>query len=227
MNIHKILQASVAVIPAILVSAPAQAQSEPLFYAGQIILTISANCPGGTLPAEGQQLKTSQYPALFAVAGYLYGGSGSTFYLPDMRGRRPVHAGQAVAGGNLNGQGDTGGDESVTLTVDQMPAHSHTGNVVASSGSPTSENPSGNALGTFANGQFIYTPLPASTGSSGDGGGGTSSSTAQQVSMGAGTVATNPTGGASATPILDPYIVLRFCVVVEGVFQSPSSASDL
>jgi microcystin-dependent protein len=79
-----------------------------------------------------QSLRTKLF---FALLGTTYGGNGiSTFALPDMRGRVLVHNGQAPGGPTIYSMGQTGGVESVTLTVTQMPAHNHTVNAVTAEG---------------------------------------------------------------------------------------------
>jgi microcystin-dependent protein len=94
-------------------------------FIGVIRLCSGMYVPEGFLPCNGQQLPINQYPALFAVIGITYGGDGTSYFnLPNFNGRAPVHAGTApgLASRTL---GQSGGVESVTMTTDQMPAHSH------------------------------------------------------------------------------------------------------
>lgn len=83
--------------------------------------------PFGFLKEEGQLLQVSAYPRLFEAIGYIYGGAGENFRLPDSRGRMEVGAGQGV-GLTLRPLGQTGGEESHLLTVNEMPSHTHTQN---------------------------------------------------------------------------------------------------
>jgi microcystin-dependent protein len=76
--------------------------------------------PAGWMFCEGQLLPISEYETLFNLIGTTYGGDGqSTFALPDLRGRIPIHFGNGFT------LAETGGAETVTLTVQQIPAHSH------------------------------------------------------------------------------------------------------
>ena len=89
-------------------------------YVGEIRMFGGNFAPAGWMLCEGQLLPISQYEVLFNLIGTTYGGDGqSTFGLPDLRGRIPIHQGS----GNVLAQ--QGGAEAVTLTVQQIPAHSH------------------------------------------------------------------------------------------------------
>lgn len=94
-------------------------------FLGTIILFAGNFAPRGWALCNGQLLQISQNTALFSILGTTYGGDGrTTFALPDLRGRVPVHAGQGpmLADRTL---GERFGAESVTLTVAQLPAHTH------------------------------------------------------------------------------------------------------
>ena len=107
--------------------APAQeshAQSEP--YLGQVALVGFNFCPRGWVPAEGQLLEIASNSALFSLYGTIYGGDGrTTFGLPDLRGRAPIHTGTGPGLSTYN-IGQRGGVETVTLSPTQVPSHSHT-----------------------------------------------------------------------------------------------------
>lgn len=90
------------------------------FPSGAIMQYAGAAAPSGWLLCQGQALSTAAFPNLFSTIGYTYGGSGSTFNLPDLRQRVPVGVGTGFA------LGATGGAQNHTLTVNEMPAHSHT-----------------------------------------------------------------------------------------------------
>ncbi len=89
-------------------------------YVGEIRMFAGNFAPAGWMFCEGQLLPISEYETLFNLIGTTYGGDGqSTFALPDLRGRLPIHMGNGFT------LAETGGVETVTLTVSQMPAHSH------------------------------------------------------------------------------------------------------
>lgn len=103
-------------------------------FLGQIAFVPYTFVPNHWAECNGQLLPISQNQALFSLLGTTYGGNGTTnFALPDMRGRTVVHNGQSPGGSNyLIGQ--TGGVESVTLTTQQMPMHTHTLNATTTEG---------------------------------------------------------------------------------------------
>lgn len=117
--------------------------SEP--FLGQIAFVPYTFAPKNWAECNGQILSIAQNTALFSLLGTTYGGNGvTTFALPDMRGRVLVHNGQAPGGSTTYTMGQIGGAESVTLTVTQMPAHTHTVNAVTAEGNqstPTNNLP--------------------------------------------------------------------------------------
>lgn len=114
-------------------------------FIGQIMAFGGHFAPRGWAQCDGQLLPISQYSALFSILGTTYGGDGvTTFALPDLRGRAPVHMGHGP-GLTQRNLGQKFGEEKVTLTTSQMPAHSHT--VTCSTSRGTSGNPAGNVLG--------------------------------------------------------------------------------
>jgi microcystin-dependent protein len=105
-------------------------------YVGEIRMFGGNFAPAGWMFCEGQVLPIDQYTTLFNLIGTTYGGDGqSTFQLPDLRGRAPVHQ------GNGDTLAETGGVETVTLSVGQIPNHAHT--PLASVAAATSTNPAG------------------------------------------------------------------------------------
>src|SRR5262245_17504567 len=93
-------------------------------YVGEIRMVGFNFAPAGWMFCEGQLLPISENETLFQLIGTTYGGDGeSTFALPDLRGRVPVHQGNG--GGNNLILAETGGAEEITLTVNQIAAHSH------------------------------------------------------------------------------------------------------
>src|SRR5690242_9744801 len=92
---------------------------------GSIILFAFPRIPDNFLPCDGRALPIATFSALFSVIGTTYGGDGAmTFNLPDLRGRVPVHRGQAP-GLPPYVLGAAGGSEMVTLTPDQIAQHAH------------------------------------------------------------------------------------------------------
>lgn len=94
-------------------------------FIGQIMLVGFTLVPKGWAACDGQLLPIAQNQALFALLGTTYGGNGTTtFGLPDLRGRSPIHAGQGPGLSRYN-PGQTAGSESVALTPNNLPAHAH------------------------------------------------------------------------------------------------------
>lgn len=112
-------------------------------YVGEIRMFAGNFAPAGWMFCEGQLLPISENETLFQLIGTTYGGDGqSTFALPDLRGRVPIHFGNGFV------LAETGGVEQVTLTVQQIPAHTHA--LLASTGPGNSNSPAGNVTGESA-----------------------------------------------------------------------------
>src|ERR1700757_660879 len=105
-------------------------------YAGEIRMFAGNFAPAGWMFCEGQLLPISENETLFNLIGTTYGGDGqSTFALPDLRGRIPIHQGNGFI------LAETGGAEEVTLTVQQIPSHNHA--MMASTALGTNADPTG------------------------------------------------------------------------------------
>jgi microcystin-dependent protein len=143
----------------------------------------------------GQLMAISQNTALFSILGTTYGGNGTTtFALPDLRSRVPVHTG----GGNT--LGEVSGVENVTLVSSQLPPHIHAVN--ASSDLATDASPSGNVMGAKPRGGVnVYAP-------------GTNSTTLAAASVGP----SGPFGLAHDN--MQPSLTLNFCICLFGIFPS-------
>lgn len=180
-------------------AVPAQAQER---YLGDIFIAGYTFCPRGTTSAEGQLLAISQFSALFSLYGTTYGGNGTTnFQLPDLRSRSPI--GQGPGPGLTNyPQGATGGAESITLTNNQLPTHRHDARVRASGGAPNTNDPNGNTFATFPPGTNQYTTA------------------ADNVTMANDEVQVANTGNGQAFNNRNPFLSMRYCVVLEGIFPS-------
>src|SRR5215472_15881158 len=144
-------------VGSVLTPRPAAAQ-EP--FLGEMRWVAFTFAPKGWALCDGQILSIAQNTALFALLGTTYGGNGQTTYaLPDMRGRVPLHPGTGH-GLTKRVAGEAGGQESVTLTIAAMPSHSHSVashthaipslavDVKASGAAATSASPAGNVLAT-------------------------------------------------------------------------------
>lgn len=153
--------------------------------------------PLGWAFCDGSLLPISQYDALFALIGTTYGGDGqTTFALPDLRGRMPMHAG-TLAGSGTYTLGQRGGTETVTLIGNQIPVHSHA--LGASSGAGSSAAPGGAVLAQSAAGELYFDDSPG-------------------VAMKTGLVAAG--GGNQPHNNMSPYLVVSFIIALEGIFPS-------
>lgn len=169
--------------------------SEP--FVGEIRMFAGNFAPRGWAFCDGQLLAVSQNDALFSLLGTIYGGDGSTtFGLPDARGRLPIHAGQGP-GLSERRLGSKGGAENVTLTVNQMPSHSHP--LQASSEAATAASPQGEVLGETLTDR-VYRPDTA------------------DASM-ASSAVTNTGGSRSHTNEM-PYLCVHFIIALFGIYPS-------
>lgn len=150
--------------------------------------------PTGWATCDGQTLQISQNNALYALIGIMYGGNGSTnFNLPDMRGRTPIHFNSTYT------EGSKSGSENITLTTQQIPAHTH--NLQGSTGGPSTNAPGTMVFATLPTDKFVYgtaanlTPLNASSVS---------------------------TVGGTGHNNMQPSLVINFCIALTGIFPSRS-----
>jgi len=161
-------------------------------YVGEIRMFGGNFAPAGWMFCEGQLLPISEYETLFNLIGTTYGGDGqSTFALPDLRGRVPLHFGNGFT------LAETGGVETVTLTVSQIPAHSHP--LLATSSFGTSSSPAGTVL---AQNQAIKLY----------------DSVAPNTAMATGT--TSNVGGSQPHDNFQPYLCVDFIISLFGIFPS-------
>ena len=152
--------------------------------------------PTGWAFCDGQLLPLSQNTALFALLGTNYGGDGrSTFGLPDLKGMAPMFHGQGP-GLSLRDLGQEGGSETVTLIETEIPSHSHSIRVSIADGPAELSDPANSALGVSSR------PLYKAT--TGD------SFMASQ--------ALSPAGGGLPHNNMQPYLVLNFCIALQGIF---------
>jgi microcystin-dependent protein len=156
--------------------------------------------PTGWAFCDGQLMPLSQNTALFSLLGTTYGGDGkSTFALPDLKGRAPMHPAQGP-GLSLHDLGETGGSETVTVLQSEIPAHTH-------SMSGAAQDP---ATAKLVNAQASFSLSQ---------GGGIYQDTANtQLAPEAAT----PSGGGLPHNNLQPYLTLTFCIALQGVFPPRS-----
>jgi microcystin-dependent protein len=163
-------------------------------YVGEIRLFAGSFAPAGWMFCQGQLLSIAEHETLFQLIGTTYGGNGqTTFALPDLRGRIPVHRGAGFA------LAQAGGEEKVTLTVQQIPTHSH--GLVASAQSAVTSAPTAHTLAQ-TNALNLY------------------SGTAPNVAMAS--QAVGVAGGAQGHDNMQPYLCVSFIISLFGIFPSPS-----
>ena len=144
---------------------------------------------------NGQLLPINQNQALFSLLGTTYGGNGqTTFALPDLRGRTPIHTGSGFV------LGQAGGEQAHTLTQSEMPQHIHVAN--GSSAAADAAVPGANLLGAVDNTTF----------------GNAYTAPANFAAMNA--LAVNNVGGSQAHQNMQPYLVLNICIALQGIFPS-------
>lgn len=165
--------------------------AEPFLSEVRIMSFVFA--PKGWALCNGQLLPINQNQALFSLLGTTFGGDGRVnFALPDLRGRTPIHVG---SGHTL---GERGGEQAHTLSIAELPTHTHvangssiTGNQVVPTGSLLADSPS----------QLYAGP-------------------AALTSLNAGSI-TN-VGGSQAHLNMQPFLTLSFCIALQGIFPSPN-----
>lgn len=155
--------------------------------------------PLGWLFCEGQLLPISENEALFQLIGTTYGGDGeSTFGMPDLQGRVPIHMGTAASGTTYQ-LAESAGVEEVTLTVQQIPVHNHPAGCLISDGNSSSAIGGLAAVNTTA---FAYGEIPPL--------------------IGMNPAAVGPTGGSQPHTNFQPYLCINFIISLFGIFPSPS-----
>lgn len=169
-------------------------------YIGEIRMFAGNFPPSGWMFCEGQLLAISDYDTLFNLIGTTYGGDGmDTFALPDLRGRVPLHGGTGPGLSNRQ-LAETGGVETVTLTTNQMPAHTHAvlaSNDVANSSYTAANGVPGNTSGTAVYG-LMGTPGPM---------------TANALAA---------AGGSQPHTNMAPYLCVNFIISLFGIYPSPT-----
>lgn len=166
-------------------------------YIGEIRMFGGNFPPAGWMFCNGQLLPISENDALFTLIGTTYGGDGqSTFALPDLQGRLPIHAGQGPGISQSYLIGEKAGVESVTVTVNQLPIHSHP--MLGSADPASAKGATGNVLGRGPAEVYAseYTPDTLS---------------AQSMT---------PVGGSQPHDNFQPYLCVNFIISLFGIFPS-------
>jgi len=162
-------------------------------YVGEIRMFAGNFAPAGWMFCEGQLLPISENETLFNLIGTTYGGDGqSTFALPDLQGRIPIHQGSGYT------LAETGGVEEVTLTVNQIPSHTHP---LLGSADPASSK-------VITGGVFGRTPAE-----------GYSSDTFLPTALAANSVTS--IGGSQPHTNFQPYLCLNYIISLFGIYPSP------
>ena len=161
-------------------------------YVGEVRMFAGNFAPAGWMFCDGQLLPISEFETLFQLIGTTYGGDGqSTFALPDLRSRIPIHT------GNSHTLAETGGVETVTVTVTQMPAHSHP--FLAYNSVANSPNPANNLLGLSSQVQMFFGDPP-------------------NINMNSGAIA--QTGGSQPHDNIMPFLCVSFIISLFGIFPT-------
>lgn len=164
-------------------------------YVGEIRMFAGNFAPAGWMFCSGQLLPISENETLFQLIGTTYGGDGqSTFQLPNLQSRVPIHQGNGFV------LAEQGGAEDITLTVQQIPVHSHP--LLGSGAAANTRNPPNNMLAKAAG--TIYTNNP---------GRGLAVMSPQAIA---------PAGGSQPHTNLQPYLTINFIISLFGIFPSPS-----
>jgi microcystin-dependent protein len=165
-------------------------------FLSEIRIMSFAFAPKGWALSDGQLLPINQNQALFSLLGTTFGGDGRVnFALPDIRGRAPIHVG---SGHTL---GERGGEQAHTLSIAEIPTHTHVASGTSTSSDPNGTNiPTGNLL--CAGPAEIY------------------AAPSQLVALNAATVAN--TGASQAHLNMQPFLTLSFCIALQGIFPSPN-----
>jgi microcystin-dependent protein len=163
-------------------------------YVGEIRMFAGNFAPAGWMFCDGQLLPISENETLFQLIGTTYGGDGqSTFALPDLRGRIPIHQGNGFI------LAETGGAEEITLTVNQIPAHTHP--LVASTSLSQDTSPQNKMLGQSAGPLMYIQDTPDSN---------------------LGAQAVTSVGGSQPHTNFQPYLCIDFIISLFGIFPSPN-----
>ncbi len=164
-------------------------------FLSEIRIMSFGYAPRGWAMCNGQLLPINQNQALFSLLGTTFGGNGQTnFALPDLRGNVPIHVGQ---GHTL---GEKGGEQAHTLSISELPTHTHVAS--ATTAPATANQPSASLMLATSTAQSLYT----------------AATNLQAMSP----LALASVGGSQAHLNMQPFLVLNFCIALQGIFPSPN-----
>ena len=162
-------------------------------YVGEIRMFAGNFAPAGWMFCEGQLLPISENETLFNLIGTTYGGDGqSTFALPDLRGRLPIHQGNGFT------LAETGGAEEITLTVNQIPAHSHP--FLASISGANATSPTSQVIAQSVQRAVYFESSPTTN---------------------LAPSAISPVGGSQPHTNFQPYLCVNFIISLFGIYPPP------
>lgn len=168
-------------------------------FIGEIRMFGGSFAPAGWAFCSGQLMPISENDALFTLIGTTYGGDGQeTFGLPDLQGRMPIHAGQGPGISQNYQLGEKAGVESVTLSTQQIPVHSHA--LLATNNSATSNNPVNNIYARSTGDVYTTTLTPLNFNAA----------------------AVTPVGGSQPHDNMQPFLVVTFIISLFGIFPTQS-----
>ncbi|MEI6409102.1 MAG: tail fiber protein [Bacteroidota bacterium] len=161
-------------------------------YVGEIRMFAGNFAPAGWALCDGTLLSILEYETLFNLIGTTYGGDGqSTFAMPDMRGRIPLHQGSGFV------LAQTGGAETVTLTANQIPSHTHP--MIASGNTANSPNPGNNFIGISSQVNAFFSDIPV-------------------TNMNAASVSS--VGGNQPHNNMQPYLCINYIISLFGIYPA-------
>lgn len=178
------------------------------YFLGEIRAFSFKFAPSGWALCNGAAMTITQNQALYSLLGLQFGGDAKVnFLLPDLRGRAPLHhsSAQATFGIGACTQGNTGGAESVAITVDQMGAHNH-GFTVCTAPSATKNPATGN----------LYAPVSGGPPES------IFAAPTNQASLVTLATVTGSNGASAGHSNMQPFLVLNFCISLTGLYPSRS-----
>jgi len=153
--------------------------------------------PKGWALTNGQLLPINQNQALFSLLGTTFGGDGRVnFALPDFRGRVPIHV------GNGHTLGERGGEQAHTLSIAELPQHTHTVNVADHQSLTDTSSPVNNFIANAVSGNAYHSSL-------------VSARVTEQTMI-------DNNGGSQAQLNMQPFLTISFCIALQGIFPSPN-----
>jgi microcystin-dependent protein len=169
-------------------------------YVGEIRMFAGNFAPNGWQFCAGQLMPISENDTLFTLIGTTYGGDGEeTFALPDLRGRAPMHMGQGPGLSSNRFLGEAAGAEQVTVTVQQLPSHTHP--LITDASLANQPSPANGYLAQ-PNQTLIYKPA------------------APAAVLNANSI--SPTGGSQPHENMQPYLVINYIISLFGIFPTPN-----